>query len=147
MHSHPIDCIEAYEPWSYTRACKTIAPDSCVESPATGVGHASESQIMDAVFWVGRLLVLSSSDFQKNGNVTGIHDFSYGILPQPGDTIQVKVSVVSHDWDDIILEADVSSSNNFVARGSFTLEEVELIDEDEICRLRSLWHTLYKSTP
>ncbi len=138
----PIDLIEAHEPWSYMRASKTVGVGDCRPSPASGVGHLAESQIMDAVFWIGRLLVLTSTRFQKNGAVTGVHDFSFGTMPQPKETIQVKVNVVRHDWDDIVLQADVSSHNHFIARGSFTLEEVELNDENELDRLRTLWSSI-----
>ena len=136
----PIDTIEVFEPWSYMRGLKTIElADRSPDSPAPGNRAFAESQVIDAAVYLGRWLVIISTGFQKNSTLTGIRDFSFGSLPDVGETLQVKVNIRRHDWDDIILNCDISSRNRFVARGSFTLEEVDLADPEEVERLRMLW--------
>lgn len=136
----PIDTIEVFEPWSYMRGLKTIElADRRPNSPAPGNRAFSESQVIDAAVFLGRWLVIVSTGFQKNSSLTGIREFSFGSLPGVGETLQVKVNIRRHDWDDIILNSDISSRNRFVARGSFTLEEIDLADPDEVMRLKALW--------
>ena len=90
-------------------------------------------------------LVLISTDFKKNCVLTSVRDFSCGSLPKVGETIQIKVTIHRHDWDDIILNCDISAPNRFVARGSFTLAEVDLIDPDEVIRLQQLWRSFVEN--
>lgn len=136
----PIDQIEVFEPWSYMRGQKTVRlEDRPPNSPAPGNREFSESQVIDAAVFLGRWLVVISTGFEKNSSLTGIREFSFGSLPDVGETLQVKVTIRRHDWDDIILNCDISSRNRFVARGSFTLEEVDLVDPDEVERLQGLW--------
>jgi len=143
----PIDKIEVFEPWSYMRGSKTIHHDDRRPlSPAPGNRMFSESQVIDAVVFLGRWLVIISTGFQKNTSLTGIREFSFGSLPDTGETLQIKVTIQRHDWDDIILSCDVSSRDRFVARGSFTLEEVDLVDPDEIVRLSELWKQFQPNT-
>ena len=137
-----LDDIEAYEPWSYVRATKTVVPDDCnVASNEYQLNALSKSQIMGSLFWLGRLFVFASSDFANYASITAINDFAFGTMPDAGETFQIKVKVDKRDWGNVVLDADVASANRFIARGSFSLATLELNDSDIIDRLTALWNS------
>lgn len=133
-----IDHIAAYEPWSYARGYRDVGPPE----PISSVSAASEAFLIETSIQLGHLLILASTDFAKDGVLTGIREFSFGSRLQLGEQLDVKVTLKNRNYADVEFECDLSANRRFAARGSFTLEMADLTDADEADRLRFIWASL-----